>query len=32
MIKELAKKFEGQLTCLGKNTEKYETISIPIKK
>ena len=29
VVKELAKEFEGQFECLGKNTEK---ISIPIEK
>ena len=33
IIKELAEKFEGQLfECLGENTEKYITFSVPIKK
>ena len=32
IIKELAKEFEGQLECLGENTEKYITFSAPIKK
>ena len=31
-IKELAKEFEGQFKCLGENTEKYITFSVPIKK
>ena len=31
-IKELAEKFEGQFECLGENTEKYITFSVPIKK
>ena len=31
-IKELAKEFEGQSEYLGKNTEKYITFSVPIKK
>ena len=30
IIKELAKKFAGQLECLGKNTEKYKKFSVPI--
>ena len=32
VIKELAKEFEGQFECLGENTEKYITFSIPIEK
>ena len=32
IIKELAKEFEGELECLGENTEKYITFSVPIKK
>ena len=32
IIKELANEFEGQFECLGENTEKYKTFSIPIKK
>ena len=32
IIKELAKEFEGQFECLGENTEKYITFSVPIKK
>ena len=32
IIKELAKKFEGQFECLVENTEKYITFSVPIKK
>ena len=32
MIKELAKEFEGEFDCLGENTEKYITFSVPIKK
>ena len=31
-IKGLAEEFEGQFECLGENTEKYITFSIPIKK
>ena len=27
IIKELAKEFEGELNCLGENTEKYKTFS-----
>ena len=32
IIKELAKELEGNFECLGENTEKYITISVPIKK
>ena len=32
IIKNLAEEFEGELECLGKNTEKYITFSVPIKK
>ena len=32
IIKQLAKEFDGQLECLGENTEKYITFSVPIKK
>ena len=32
MIKELAKEFDGNFECLGENTEKYVTFSVPIKK
>ena len=32
IIKELAKESESQLECLGQNTEKYITFSVPIKK
>ena len=31
-IKELAEEFEGELECLGENTEKYITFSVSIKK
>ena len=31
-IKELAEKFEGEFESFGKNTEKYITFSVPIKK
>ena len=31
-IIELAEKLEGQLECLGENTEKYITFSVPIKR
>ena len=32
IIKELPKEFEGNFECLSKNTEKYITFSVPIKK
>ena len=32
IIKELTKEFEGNFECLGENTEKYITFSVPIKK
>ena len=32
IIKELAKKFEGQFKCLWKNTEKYKTFSVRLEK
>ena len=32
IIKELAEEFEGEFECLGENTEKYITFSLPIKK
>ena len=32
VIKELAKKFKGKFECLGENTEKYITFSVPIEK
>ena len=32
IIKELAEKFEGEFECLGENTEKYISFSVPIKK
>ena len=32
IIKELVKKFEGNFDCLGENTEKYITLSVPLKK
>ena len=31
IINHLAKEFDGQLECLGENTEKYITFSVPIK-
>ena len=32
IINQLAKEFDVQLECLGENTEKYITFSVPIKK
>ena len=32
IIKELAEEFKGQFECLGENTEKYITFSVPINK
>ena len=32
ITKELANEFEGNFECLGENTEKYITFSVPIKK
>ena len=32
IIKELAEEFEGEFECLGENTEKYISFSVPIKK
>ena len=32
IIKQLAKRFEGQFKCLGENTKKCITFSVPIKK
>ena len=32
IIKELAKEFKIQFTCLGENTEKSITFSVPIEK
>ena len=32
IIKEVVKEFEGNFECLGGNTEKYITFSVPIKK
>ena len=32
IIKDLACEFEGNFECLGENTEKYITFSVPIKK
>ena len=31
-IKELAEEFEGEFECLGENTEKHITFSVPIKR
>ena len=32
VIKKLVKEFEGEFECLGENTEKYITFSVPLKK
>ena len=32
IIKELAEEFKAQFECLGENTEKYITFSVPIKR
>ena len=32
IMKELIKEFEGNFDCLGENTEKYITFSVPLKK
>ena len=32
IIKELAQEFKGKFECLGENTEKYITFSVPIEK
>ena len=32
ITKELAEEFEGEFECLGENTEKHITFSVPIKK
>ena len=32
IIRELAEEFKGQFECLGENTEKCITFSVPIKK
>ena len=32
IINKLAKEFDGQLECLGENTEKYITFSVPVSK
>ena len=32
IIKQLAKEFDSQFECLGENTEKYITFSVPNKK
>ena len=32
IIKQLAEYFKGQFECLGENTEKYITFSVPLKK
>ena len=32
IVKELSKEFEANVNCLGENTEKYITFSVPLKK
>ena len=32
IIKELAEEFKGEFECLGENTEKYISFSVPTKK
>ena len=32
IINELAEELEGEFECLGENTEKYLTFSVPLKK
>ena len=32
IIKELTEEFKKQFTCLGENTEKYTTFTVPIEK
>ena len=32
IINKLAKEFKKQVTCLGENTEKYITFTVPIEK
>ena len=32
IIKELVKEFDGNFQCLGENTEKYISFSVPLKK
>ena len=32
IIKQIAREFKGNFECLGENTEKYITFSVPIKK
>ena len=32
LIRELAEEFKGNIDCLGENTEKYITFSVPLKK
>ena len=31
IIKELAEEFKGELECLGEDTEKYISFSVPMK-
>ena len=32
IMKDIANKFEGEFTCLGKNTETYKALAVPITK
>ena len=32
VIKKFSEEFKGELECLGENTEKYVTFSVPLKK
>ena len=32
IIKELGKDSEGEFKCMGENTEKYQTFSVPVRK
>ena len=32
LIQQLAEELEGQFTCLGENSEKYFTFTVPIEK
>ena len=32
ILKELAEEFKKQFTCLGENTEKYLTLTVPVEK
>ena len=32
IIKELPEEFQGEVTCLGENSEKYINVSVPVEK